>query len=59
MAIKVTGMPGWFCWNRLMATSTYCGAISTLQQIRPVRSAASIVVPLPPKGSNTMTPASV
>ena len=58
MAIKVTGTPGWFCWKRLMATSTYSGAISTLRQIRPVRSAASIVVPLPPNGSNTMSPAS-
>src|SRR5690606_3211227 len=59
VAIRVIGTPGWLCWKRLMATSTYSGAISMLRQMRPVRSAASIVVPLPPKGSNTMSPASV
>lgn len=40
MASSVTGTPGWFCRKRLMATSTYSGAISTLRHTRPVRCAA-------------------
>jgi catalase/peroxidase HPI len=53
---SVTGTSGKFCWKRLIATSTYSGAISTERAMRPVRCAASIVVPDPPNGSKTISP---
>ena len=47
-------MPVIFCQRRI-ATSTYSGSNSITRAIRPVLSAARMVVPLPPNGSR-MTP---
>ena len=44
VAASVTGTSGKFCWNRMTATSTYCGAISISRHWRPLRCAASMVV---------------
>ena len=55
----VTGTWGKFCWKRLTVTSAYSGATSMARTTRPVRWAASSVVPEPQNGSNTISPSSV
>jgi hypothetical protein len=59
VAASVTGTSGKFCWKRFTVTSTYSGAISVARTFRPVRWAASRVVPEPQKGSKTISLASV
>ena len=52
---NVAALPAYFCQRRI-ATSTYRGSNSRARALRPVRSAAIKMVPLPQNGSSTRPP---
>ena len=55
---SVAGRSGKRCFQRRSATSAYSGASSIARTMRPVRCPATMHVPLPANGSNTISPAS-